>query len=29
VRDSLIQFQRGYWDKLSFLRRHELPLPSR
>ena len=28
VRSSLIQFQRGYWDKLSFLRMHELPLPS-
>ena len=28
VRDSLIQFQRGYWDKLSFLRMHKLPLPS-
>lgn len=28
VRDSLIQFQRGYWDKLSFLRLHNLPLPS-
>jgi limonene-1,2-epoxide hydrolase len=27
VRDSLIQFQRGYWDKLSFLRMHGLPLP--
>ena len=27
VRDSLIQFQRGYWDKLSFLRMHRLPLP--
>jgi limonene-1,2-epoxide hydrolase len=29
VRNSLIQFQRGYWDKLSFLRTHNLPLPSR
>lgn len=28
VRDSLIQFQRGYWDKLSFLRMHGLPLPT-
>lgn len=27
VRDSLIHFQRGYWDKLSFLRMHHLPLP--
>jgi limonene-1,2-epoxide hydrolase len=23
-----IQFQRGYWDKLSFLRKHGLPLPA-
>ena len=22
-----IRFQRGYWDKLSFLRQHGLPLP--
>jgi len=22
-----IQFQRGYWDKLSFLRQHGLPIP--
>jgi len=29
VRDSLIQFQRGYWDKLSFLRLYDLPFPSR
>jgi hypothetical protein len=29
VRDSLIQFQRGYWDKLSFLRLYDLPLPQR
>lgn len=28
VRDSRIQFQRGYWDKLSFLRMHGLPIPS-
>lgn len=27
VVDSLIVFQRGYWDKLSFLRLHGLPLP--
>ncbi len=26
VRDGLIQFQRGYWDKLSFLRMHGLPI---
>lgn len=23
-----IKFQRGYWDKLSFLRQHNLPIPS-
>jgi hypothetical protein len=23
-----IQFQRGYWDKLSFLRQHGLPIPA-
>lgn len=23
-----IAFQRGYWDKLSFLRQHHLPLPT-
>lgn len=28
VRDGKIQFQRGYWDKLSFLRLHGLPLPT-
>ncbi len=28
VRDGQIIFQRGYWDKLSFLRQHGLPLPS-
>ena len=27
VREGKIQFQRGYWDKLSFLRLHNLPLP--
>ena len=27
VRDGKIRFQRGYWDKLSFLRLHNLPLP--
>src|SRR5262245_1435283 len=27
VRDGRIQFQRGYWDKLSFLRLYNLPLP--
>jgi hypothetical protein len=24
-----IEFQRGYWDKLSFLRQHKLPIPSK
>lgn len=28
VRDGRIAFQRGYWDKLSFLRLHGLPLPT-
>jgi ketosteroid isomerase-like protein len=27
VRDGRIAFQRGYWDKLSFLRLHGLPVP--
>ena len=27
VVDGLIQFQRGYWDQLSFLRQRRLPLP--
>ena len=26
LRDGLIAFQRGYWDKLSFLKLHGLPL---
>jgi hypothetical protein len=26
VKDGLITFQRGYWDKLSFLRLHNLPV---
>jgi len=26
--DGKIKFQRGYWDKLSFLRMHGLPLPT-
>jgi ketosteroid isomerase-like protein len=29
VRDGRIAMQRGYWDKLSFLRLHGLPIPSR
>ncbi|MBG0776847.1 MAG: nuclear transport factor 2 family protein [Desulfovibrionaceae bacterium] len=28
VQDGRIAFQRGYWDKLSFLRQHGLPLPT-
>lgn len=27
IRNSKIIFQRGYWDKLSFLRQHGIPLP--
>lgn len=27
VIDGLIAFQRGYWDRLSFLRMHGLPIP--
>jgi len=27
VIDGKIKLQRGYWDKLSFLRQHNLPLP--
>lgn len=26
VRDGLIAFQRGYWDRLSFLKMHGLPI---
>jgi limonene-1,2-epoxide hydrolase len=29
VVDSKIVFQRGYWDKLSFLRQHGLPIPNK
>ncbi len=29
VVEGLIVFQRGYWDKLTFLRQHKLPLPVR
>lgn len=25
--DGKIKFQRGYWDKLSFLKQHNLPIP--
>lgn len=28
VPDGKIKFQRGYWDRLSFLRQHNLPIPS-
>lgn len=28
VIDGKIIFQRGYWDKLSFLRQHKLPVPN-
>ncbi|MEM1270992.1 MAG: nuclear transport factor 2 family protein [Bacteroidota bacterium] len=28
IQDGKIQLQRGYWDKLSFLRQHGLPLPT-
>jgi limonene-1,2-epoxide hydrolase len=28
IKNDKIVFQRGYWDKLSFLRMHHLPLPS-
>jgi len=28
VVDGKIKFQRGYWDRLSFLRQHGLPLPT-
>lgn len=27
VKDNKIVFQRGYWDKLSFLKMHNLPIP--
>jgi hypothetical protein len=26
IRDSRIAFQRGYWDRLSFLKVHDLPI---
>lgn len=28
VVDGKIKYQRGYWDQLSFLRQHNLPLPT-
>lgn len=27
IMNDKIKFQRGYWDKLSFLRMHHLPIP--
>jgi limonene-1,2-epoxide hydrolase len=27
--DQKIVFQRGYWDQLSFLRQHKLPIPQK
>ena len=27
VQEGRIRFQRGYWDRLSFLRQHQLPIP--
>ncbi|MGD8747583.1 MAG: nuclear transport factor 2 family protein [Balneolaceae bacterium] len=29
VVDGKIKFQRGYWDKLSFIRMHNLPIPEK
>jgi limonene-1,2-epoxide hydrolase len=29
IENDKITFQRGYWDKLSFLRFHNLPLPKK
>ena len=29
ILDDQIVFQRGYWDKLTFLRQHHLPIPDR
>ncbi len=29
VIDGKINFQRGYWDKLTFLRLHNLPIPTK
>ena len=28
IKDNKIIFQRGYWDRLSFLRQHKLPIPT-
>lgn len=29
IKNDKIIFQRGYWDKLSFLRKHNLPIPNK
>lgn len=29
IKDEKIVFQRGYWDKLSFLKKHNLPIPQK
>lgn len=29
IQNDKIVYQRGYWDKLSFLRMHNLPLPTK
>ena len=29
IHNDKIQIQRGYWDKLSFLRLHHMPIPSK
>ena len=29
IENNKIIFQRGYWDKLSFLRQHNLPIPTK
>jgi len=28
IMDGKIKFQRGYWDRLSFLKTHKLPIPT-
>lgn len=28
IKEDKIRFQRGYWDQLTFLRLHNLPIPS-
>jgi limonene-1,2-epoxide hydrolase len=29
IKNGKIKFQRGYWDKLSFLKMHNLPIPTK